>query len=111
MNTNFVEWIEEEAAGEKIEAVVISGNRYDEDGRPVSNDNTSIIEDVLLTWEEVRDDLDYKFNPNQYNIQCHAIYAWTASKVIFISQYDGSTEIYSIPRNPVDCKPEMPGGG
>jgi len=42
---------------------------------------------------------------------CHPIYAWTDSRVIFVSCYDGSTQVESIPRNPMPGEARMFGGG
>ena len=42
--------------------------------------------------------------------ECYATYAWTEKRVIWVTQYDGSTSLDSAPRNPVDCVPDMPGG-
>jgi hypothetical protein len=41
---------------------------------------------------------------------CYAVYVWTNKRVIWVTQYDGSTSLSSAPRNPVECEPEMPGG-
>lgn len=43
--------------------------------------------------------------------ECHAITAYTETRVIQVYQYDGSTGVYSIPRNPTGGEvPEMVGG-
>jgi len=42
--------------------------------------------------------------------ECNAIYAWTNKRVIWVTQYDGSTTLNSAPRHPIDCDPSMPGG-
>ena len=36
---------------------------------------------------------------------CYPMVAWTASYVIFVSEYDGSTRLESLPRNPIACNP------
>ena len=41
---------------------------------------------------------------------CHATYVWTNRRLIWVTQYDGSTTLDAAPRNPVDCIPDMPGG-
>ena len=41
---------------------------------------------------------------------CPAVYIWTNIRVIWVTEYDGSTTLNSAPRNPCECKPEMPGG-
>jgi hypothetical protein len=40
---------------------------------------------------------------------CYAAYIWTNKRVIWVTQYDGSTGLNSAPRNPLDTMPEMPG--
>ncbi|MEM9067162.1 MAG: hypothetical protein AAGE52_01610 [Myxococcota bacterium] len=42
--------------------------------------------------------------------ECFAIYIWTDRRVLWVTQYDGSTRLDSAPRNPLACIPEMPGG-
>lgn len=110
MPENLVKWIEEEAMGEPIEAVVIGKMGWGDYG---SEDVPRYAEQPrgkVLMWEEARPFLDYNFNAGYGAPSCNAIYAWTASRVIFVRQYDGSTGIESVPRNPVDCAPSMPGG-
>lgn len=40
----------------------------------------------------------------------YAMYVWTNKRVLWITQYDGSTHLDSMPRNPESVIPEMPGG-
>ena len=40
----------------------------------------------------------------------YATYVWTDRRVIWVTQYDGSTNLDSMPRSPVACIPDMPGG-
>ena len=98
------DWIEEAAAGEPIEAVVIGelgwGDYSDEVKSP----------SPVLTWEEAYPKLLYEFDSGFGSPGCHAIYVWTPTRVFFVSQYDGSTQLESVPRNPVPCNPDMPGG-
>lgn len=64
----------------------------------------------VLSWEEAKKYLDYKFSAGYGAPECNAIYAWTPNWVIAISQYDGSTSPFKIPRHPVNIMPKMPGG-
>ena len=41
---------------------------------------------------------------------CYATYIWTNKRVIWVTQYDGSTTLCSAPRNPTNTIPDMPGG-
>ena len=42
--------------------------------------------------------------------QAYAMYVWTNQRVLWITQYDGSTHLDGMPRNPEAVVPEMPGG-
>lgn len=99
---NLVEWIEEAAAGEPVEAVVIADT--------YAKIPTFEIQrfGVLLPWSRARPMLDYEFDEGLgAAANCNAIYAWTAGKVIFVVEYDGATRLKAIPRNPTACDPEM----
>ena len=60
---NLAQWIEEEACGEPIEAVVIGGMGWDGDynseGVPNYKDQKKFI---VLPWQEARPMLDYSFD-------------------------------------------------
>lgn len=103
----FAEQLEVAAGAEEIEAVVIGhiGWHDDDDlGRPAP------YKEVVLLWPDARESLNYEYDSGYGGVDCHAVYCWTASKVIFVSQYDGSTCVTSVPRNPTPGLPEMPGG-
>lgn len=104
-------WIELEADGEPIEAVVIGEmgwGDYASDGVP---EYATHIRNVVLSWEQAQPYLEYEFSNDYGAPKCEAITAWTKSWVIAVSQYDGSTNPFRLPRNPVDHEPTMPGGG
>lgn len=115
-----IDWITEEAAGEEIQAVVIGrmGWAHGSGNEDMANDYG--CEDIpnyvncpvnkVLSLEEARPWLEYSFDAGYGSPGCQSITAWTPNKVIFISQYDGSTSVESVPRNPVDHEPKMPGG-
>lgn len=97
------EWLLVEAGGEAIEAVVIGPKGWERD----------VIEDwqnKVLTWDAAAPLLSYEFDSGFGSPQCHAVTAWTKSWVIGVSQYDGSTDSFRMPRHPVDHQPVMPGG-
>ena len=103
MDSNLKDWIIEEADGGVVEAVVIGEAK-----------NTGIpgygLQPLgkVLTWLEAIRWIDYWFDSGYGSIaRCNAIYAWTKSKVIFVHEYDGSTRIRSVPRNPCQCEPEV----
>lgn len=58
------------------------------------------LKDKLCTWEELGPLLDYEYDSGYGSMDCHNITAWTATKVIYINEYDGSTSICYLPRNP-----------
>jgi hypothetical protein len=87
------------ADGEPIEAINLGEeNIYCYEGK----DSRDIPEDKLnkiLSWEEGAKYLDYTWNSGFGGSDCHFITAWTASKVIYIHEYDGSTTVVYVPRN------------
>jgi hypothetical protein len=106
---NLKQWLLNEADGEEIEAVVIGlmgGQSYYEDR--IGKDWPK---GKMLSWEEAAPLLDYTFDDGIGGNGCHAVYAWTANKVIAIAKYDGSTWAFSIPSHPIDCMPELHGDG
>ena len=98
------EWLESVAGIEKIIAVVIG--RYDRDEQ--STFSVAPIGKVL-SWNDARPFLNYEFCNGVGSPDCHRVYAWTATRVLFASEYDGSTRLASVPRNPVECLPEFDG--
>ena len=107
---NLVKWIENAADGEEIIGVVIGDFGW---GGFLEERCPKLIpkekRGVVLPWDEAKELLDYEFDDGYGAPGCHAIYAWTKNKVIFVGTYDGSTWIESVPRNPVDCNPHMIG--
>ncbi|MCA1782024.1 MAG: hypothetical protein LC679_07575 [Intrasporangiaceae bacterium] len=93
-----------------IEAVVIGQfgwGGYDEDDRSRAAD---ACKGEVLTWDEARPLLDYKYDDGYGSPECHAVWVWTAVEVIWVTQYDGLTCLDGAPRNPSPGVPEMPGG-
>lgn len=41
---------------------------------------------------------------------CYAVSIWTNKRLIWVTQYDGSTSLDSAARNPTNELPSMPGG-
>ena len=93
---NLVRWIESAAGGEPIELVVWCGD-YDR-------------VESLSDWDAEKGRLDREFDSGYGSPECPAICAWTANRVIFVDQYDGSTGICWVPRHPTLHAPIMPGG-
>ena len=64
----------------------------------------------LLTWAEAQPFLDYDDGVDYDVRDDHAVYAWTPTRVLFVVEHDGTTQICSAPRNPVAVTPESYGG-
>ena len=79
-----------------------------------SNDMAGVPESLqgkLLSIEDARPMmLGWSYDCGYGAPECYATYAWTEKRVIWVTQYDGSTSLDSAPRNPMDCIPDMPGG-
>lgn len=97
---NFADLIVEAANGEPIESVVI-GPGYFYDNAP-----SAAPTGVMMTWAEAVKWLDYEFYSGFGGAGCHPVFVWTKNWVHFVHEYDGSTSISSVPRNPCDCIPE-----
>lgn len=61
----------------------------------------------LLTVDEAKPLLDYEYDPSFGTAECHAVYVWGKDYVYFVSEYDGSTMINSVPREPTNVTPSM----
>lgn len=53
-----------------------------------------------ISWELAAPLLDYPYYDGYGLMDCHDIVAWTETQVIYIHEYDGSTKVCSIQRNP-----------
>lgn len=95
------DWLTKAAGDEPIEVVVLGDVDY-----LMSNRDTDAPIGKLLTWEEALPYLQYKFYDGFGGAECHALYAWTATRIFLICEYDGSTRLKTIPRHPVACVPE-----
>lgn len=107
---NLLTWIAAAAEGEAIESVVIGEMGWGDYGNAGVPQYAEQRREELLTWDQAKPMLDYDFDDSYGAPGCNAIYVWTTNRVLFISQYDGSTNIEWVPRNPLACKPSMPGG-
>ena len=102
--------IEEEANGEEIWCAVIGEMGWGDYGSEEVPNYKKQPKGKLMLWSEAREWLDYTWDTGFGAPGCNAVYAWTSTKVITVGQYDGSTWVYSVPRNPMDCMPVMQGG-
>jgi hypothetical protein len=102
--SNIAQWIETLAAGESVEAACI-GTHYQDGWCDDQEPFNSAPIGVVLSWEQARPFLEYEFYSGFGGADCHPVVAWTTSKIIQISEYDGSTRAVSAPRHPIDCVP------
>jgi hypothetical protein len=58
------------------------------------------LDKQVISWEEAAPFLDYPYDTGYGAQDCHDIVAWTENKVIYIHEYDGSTSVCYLDRNP-----------
>ena len=93
--TTFAEDIENAARGETILFACVGETR----GCASSDSDRSLGESVH-PWVIVRPVLDYEYDSGFGGQDCHDFMAWTETRVFFVYEYDGSTRVDSMPRNP-----------
>lgn len=86
--------------GETVEAIVVGAHdrRKPADG-----------ECVILSREDGLKKLDEDYDSGYGSADCYPFYAWTASRVFFVQEYDGATGIGWVPRMPTALDPEFSG--
>lgn len=104
------DWIIEAAAGEAVQAVVLGDMGWGSIGSERIPNYGDQPRGKVLTWDEAEPWISYEFNDGFGAPGCNAVVAYTESKIISVSQYDGSTTKFIVQRNPVDHMPDMPGG-
>jgi len=100
--------IEEAAEGEPIEAIVIGEMGWEGYGDDDRHAPGLARKGEILRWAEARPLLDYEYDRGFGAPDCQAIRAWTENKVIWVTQYDGSTSVNSALRNPPPPSPDDP---
>jgi hypothetical protein len=102
--SNLKTWLEEveERFGELIEAIVV-GKHYDNYGESREDEN------IILSREAGLKKLDGEFDDGFGGADCYPFVAWTASRVFFVQEYDGATNLAWVPRNPIAVTPEFSG--
>lgn len=90
--------IEAAAGGEDIVAIVIGDGPGDRVAHALIG--------RILSWDEAREALDYSYDDGFGGADCHAVYAWTENRIIGVHEYDGSTNVTWVPRNPGGTKPD-----
>lgn len=112
--STLAEWVESATAKEPIEAAVIGlhGHWTREPG-PVLATCYAAQEPIrfdVIPWSVARPLLNYDPDQGQDEADCNALWVWTASRVIFVSRYDGSMSIQWVPRHPTPGTPTMIAG-
>ena len=104
---NIKEWLEEavEKYGEPIEAIVVGPH----DHAKWRNAPVGVDENIVLTPDVALTKLNVEYNNGYGGADCFPMYAWTKSRVFFISEYDGSTGLSFVPRHPVAGEPYFNG--
>lgn len=93
---------------EKVEAVVFGhwGGWHSEDGSPYVVPQG--IKGKLISINEAKFYMHgWSFYSGYGDPEAYAVYIWTNKNVIFVHEYDGSTMLSSVPRNPLTCIPGM----
>jgi hypothetical protein len=111
-HASFWENILDATGDEVIESVVIgpygAANNYPEH----DDDTDTIPKEKLgkrLSPAEAQPLLSYPHDQGYGSPKCHSVYAWTANRVIFVVQYDGSTRVTWVERHPADVFPSLYG--
>ena len=101
--SNMKEDISEDVKDELSTAIIMvtSDSNVSEQNRKFPKE--LINKPVML--KDVIDYFNYDFDSGYGGQDCHDFYIWTKSEVLFIWDYDGSTHISSVPRNPPSSSP------
>lgn len=96
-DSTFAEDILEKAGHEPIEAISVSKRRgsYWRD-----EDSDHDLGQSPVSWEAAFPVLNYQYGKGYGSQDCHDFWAWTATRVLFVHEYDGATWIASAPRFP-----------
>jgi len=98
--------------GETVEAIVFGEWGYGwygfgDNDEPIPADKQGVV----LSEEEAKPLMDgWSFFGGFGSPTSHAVNIWTNKRVIWVTQYDGSTTLDSAPRHPTAYMPDMPGG-
>lgn len=95
----FAQDILTEAGDEPILAISLSPNRKYWRGDDAPPSDHPLGTDPV-SWEEALPYLSYEYHNGHGGQDCHNIWAWTATRVLSIHEYDGATWVISVPRSP-----------
>jgi hypothetical protein len=101
---------------EKVEAIVFGGWGWSNGKKPGYNEPDpppvpmSLRKKIMSLKAAQPMMQSWSFYSGYGSPQCYAVNIWTNKRVIWVTQYDGSTSLSSAPRNPCETLPDMPGG-
>jgi len=96
---------------EMLEHVVFGSWGSFSDDAPTPEVPPNVMGCRLLPHEAKPFLLTFSFNGDYGTPECYATWIYTNKNVYWVTQYDGSTSLDSMPRNPTqDRIPYMPGG-
>jgi hypothetical protein len=105
-------------ADEQVEALVFGNWGWDSGddepgyGEPSPPPVPFDMRRKVLTLEQAEPLMQsWRFRGGYGAPECYAVTVWTNRRVIWVTQYDGSTRLSAALRNPEPCNPYMPGGG
>ena len=97
--------------GEKVEGICFGDWGWGGYSEPEPNPIPLEKRNCVLTLKKAKPLMQsWEFGGGFGAPDCYATYIWTNKRVGYVVQYDGATALHWMPRNPVDCAPEMPGG-
>lgn len=98
--------------GEIVEGIVFGAYGWSDFGEEdCSNPIPESKRGVLMTLEQAKPLMEgWTYHGGYGSPDCYATYVWTNERIIWVTQYDGSTCLDSAPRHPMACVPDMPGG-
>lgn len=103
--TDLDEYLDED---EGVEAIIFGNYGYGQDTDKTLSAIQPKYRGKILSFEVAKTMMETWSFQNGFGIQkCYATYIWTNRRVIWVSEYDGSTCLNSMPRNPIPCIPEM----
>jgi len=106
--TDLVEFLND---GEKVIAVVFGKWGWSGYGEPEPPPVLEAEQGIIYWDEDAKPFMEgWSFYGGYGAPDCYAVNIWTTQRVIWVTQYDGSTALSSVPRNPCADMPDMPGG-
>lgn len=65
------------------------------------------IANKVTTWAIAAPLIDFEYDNGYGGADTFPVTAWTANRVIYVSEYDGSTGVTWVPRHPIDHEPSF----